>query len=243
MLDHQRQHVGRRRGFSLVEILVVIGIIALLISILLPALTRARQSATTVVCLSNLRQIGAALNLYANEQYGRLPAWSGIQTHPDGSHPFDAEGLGWSQMLQAAWDQEPDDDIYNCPAFPVGATHNYFISARWLQRQDPRRQSWILANIRNSSAFVLSGDAVNLGFYAQPFGSKPTDDFTDIDKDDATNHMLIFSGEPDGINIHEGRGLTVLFADAHATLESQFDETTMTFDPDELGVRWRDVEP
>jgi prepilin-type N-terminal cleavage/methylation domain-containing protein len=231
-----------RCGFSLVELLVVIGIIALLLAILLPSLTRARQSATTLVCLSNARQIGNALLLYANDNGGRLPEWSGIQLHPDGSPGPDAPGLGWTQQLQTAWDVAPDDDLYECPAFPQEARHNYFISAGWLESQEPTRSSLNLSEVRQSSTFVLSGDAVNIGFYGPPFGTS-LGEYVDIDKDDATQQMLIFSGEPGGINVHEDRGLVVLFADQHAALMPKFDPSKMTFHPREEGQTWTDVKP
>jgi prepilin-type N-terminal cleavage/methylation domain-containing protein len=65
--------MNRRKAFTLVELLVVIGIIALLISILLPALNRAREQAKMVQCLSNLRQIGQAMSMHANEHKNRVP--------------------------------------------------------------------------------------------------------------------------------------------------------------------------
>ncbi len=66
-----------RRGFTLVELLVVIGIIALLVSILLPSLNRAREQAKRTVCLSNLRGAGQSITMYAGQNRGWVPVQPG----------------------------------------------------------------------------------------------------------------------------------------------------------------------
>jgi prepilin-type N-terminal cleavage/methylation domain-containing protein/prepilin-type processing-associated H-X9-DG protein len=66
-----------RRAFTLVELLVVIGIIAVLISILLPALNNAREKAKRVQCANNMRSIGQAVFMYANQNKGKVPMHHG----------------------------------------------------------------------------------------------------------------------------------------------------------------------
>ena len=70
----------RKRGFTLVELLVVIGIIAVLISLLLPALIGVRQQAQQVACLSNLKQIGQASLMFAGDHHQHMPLAGTVQS-------------------------------------------------------------------------------------------------------------------------------------------------------------------
>lgn len=115
----------KKKGFTLVELLVVIAIMAVLIAILLPALSKAREQARTIICKTNLKGYGNAYLIYLDDNESSFPAsygWLYRRSPPGGSYNCrwhnEAQNLDhWPKYIGQFWKYVADKNNHLCPTF------------------------------------------------------------------------------------------------------------------------------
>jgi prepilin-type N-terminal cleavage/methylation domain-containing protein len=156
------------KGFTLVELLVVIGIIAVLIGMLLPALSKARDSAKRVQCLSNLKQIAVAYNLYQVNHNGLMPLWYPYSTrqlstlawnngYSGGSYVAADQGA-FNLGVIAEGNALKDPRVVYCPVdqsvgfdaskWPIGTRPTENNHLGYMSRPQTHWRNWVVGEIR-----------------------------------------------------------------------------------------------
>ena len=165
----------RRLAFTVVELLVTLGIISLMLGLLLPALNRARESAKATVCAANLREIGRALLAYGHDNGGFVPR-DHTPSRPDRRPPW-VIALGTYARPEEPWPEAMDDaalaerlaretQVLQCPSHPlVGEVPGCFVVNAFKFESQP---TWDpdgpvkLAKIQNSSEVIWAAEAADV---------------------------------------------------------------------------------
>jgi len=228
------------RGFTLVELLVVIGIIALLIAILMPALGAARSQANTIRCAANLHDIGRAMQMYANDFKGKIPRGYHYGGWYQSGHILWAEAISRyvNHPIEVA-DLSPARDavlaqrfrevaIYQCPSFPNDRQPLDYVSNSWEGGGGNDGAAIVVTKIRRSSEVVFLTEGNN---------NRLTEVFVYHDVWDPSHLPTVgrptFRNMPDArvLNDQRHRGrINLLYLDGHAGTKMYRDVGRADFD-------------
>ena len=200
-----RRIAPRPPGFTLVEILVVIAILAILAAILFPAFARARENARRASCQSNLRQIGLGLLQYSGDYDGKLVrAWYGSGHGKFGTGSDATDRYKW---MDAAFPYIKSEQVFDCPTQARSAWANpykfrdglkfgsYFINSSYygdadFEQSPAGEENTGLADIGDAAGCVWVGDGQSEGYADFEFGWEDKNDQPTIDRSSANFRVL-----------------------------------------------------
>ena len=202
------------KAFTLIELLVVIAIIAILAAMLLPALSKAREKARTVSCVSNFKQVGLAFTMYCNEFDGITPIGYVDSANTDRHISWMYVLPGYIGPKSTFWAQKGTysipDGVWHCPN-AMGYTTNY----QYDYAYNSNLSAFTSANSKMISVDNLK--SVN----ANNMGPSATLAFTECKPNGS---MLYNENRPEGGNAvdyrHNG-GLNIVWCDGHVTTRTQ----------------------
>ena len=152
----------KNRAFTLIELLVVIAIIALLLSIVMPSLRAAKKRAQDVVCRSNLKQVGIAANLYAQNWKNFIPRGAGGADEDQIWFLAFMPYLGHDRLPSLGSDPDISDyrnvKIYRCPLYPDKKQTVCYVINGWDSPTDEATKPTNLLEIKRPSRMIYLAD-------------------------------------------------------------------------------------
>jgi prepilin-type N-terminal cleavage/methylation domain-containing protein/prepilin-type processing-associated H-X9-DG protein len=235
-----------RPAFTLVELLVVIGIIGVLVSILLPTLGKARRSAARTACLANLRQIGSLVNIYGTQWNGRAPV---MYHNPTPRRTWDVtllvlikEAATMRSSNNEAIAGDPERTIMSCPSDDFQRRQNG--SGQHYRPRSYAMNGWRSETVRNGrfggvnkapSPATVKRASEKVFFSERMFTqATPTSILASI-LTDATGCNMADATELQSPHVRD-RQINVLFFDGHAASVQWDEKDPKKFLPDDIFI-------